>query len=524
MITTVGYHHHTNSSGAVSSSVREHIKMDQEIGGPYDEEDFDLGGAQSLGAHLSHTQQLQPHTHHGHHHPPQQGLGGHQLHSAPHYGTPYGQVYAPPMHHHGWGGMPGYGGGSSGSGYGAYPGMEASSYGAAPGYYGHYQPALPSPAGSHNTPSPQAGSEDGEPDPRNNNGSLKRDYPLMNPPGGNPPYSSSSTSSSSNPAVAPPKKPKAPKRKKKRDPNEPQKPVSAYALFFRDSQANIKAANPNAAFGDVSKIVASMWDGLDPENKAAYKKRTENAKKEYLKKLAAYRASLVSKGNSPISESGGGGGGNAGGVTPSPYGHYGPPTSSAPSFGGPYGQEMKTSPVDSSAYPPPPGHYPSQPPQVQMHRQSPYTNSLPGGYMQQTHQHPQMPNGGGSGSYPSPDNPPPHSNSSSSPPLLDSSSSNSSRTPQTTTLDQGHLREGPDLSNGLPRIPPPPPNNNSNNNNPSSASSSSSHLCARPGCNNPISDNPAWEFCSHECGAGQQCRDVYPSWTQNNGGGGVQTQ
>jgi hypothetical protein len=103
-----------------------------------------------------------------------------------------------------------------------------------------------------------------------------------------------------------PKKPKVSKRKKKRDPNEPQKPVSAYALFFRDSQASIKAANPNAAFGDVSKIVASMWDGLDPDSKAAYKKRTENAKKDYLKKLAAYRASLVSKG------SGGPGDGNIG--------------------------------------------------------------------------------------------------------------------------------------------------------------------------------------------------------------------
>ena len=83
--------------------------------------------------------------------------------------------------------------------------------------------------------------------------------------------------------------------------------MSAYALFFRDTQASIKAANPNAAFGDVSKIVASMWDALDPDSKANYKKRTENAKKDYLKKLAAYRASLVSKGN----------------VDPSVYGPYG---------------------------------------------------------------------------------------------------------------------------------------------------------------------------------------------------------
>ncbi|XP_068093529.1 thymocyte selection-associated high mobility group box protein TOX isoform X2 [Hyperolius riggenbachi] len=97
------------------------------------------------------------------------------------------------------------------------------------------------------------------------------------------------------------KKPKTPKKKKKKDPNEPQKPVSAYALFFRDTQAAIKGQNPNATFGEVSKIVASMWDGLGEEQKQVYKKKTEAAKKEYLKQLAAYRASLVSKSyNDPI--------------------------------------------------------------------------------------------------------------------------------------------------------------------------------------------------------------------------------
>ncbi|XP_072297020.1 thymocyte selection-associated high mobility group box protein TOX isoform X2 [Eucyclogobius newberryi] len=98
------------------------------------------------------------------------------------------------------------------------------------------------------------------------------------------------------------KKPKTPKKKKRKDPNEPVKPVSAYALFFRDTQANIKAQNPNATFGEVSKIVASMWDGLGEEQKQEYKKRTETAKKEYLKQLAAYRASLVSQNYNDPSE------------------------------------------------------------------------------------------------------------------------------------------------------------------------------------------------------------------------------
>jgi hypothetical protein len=199
----------------------------------------------------------------------------------------------------------------------------------------------PSPSGgSHNTPSPTGHSEDGDQEVRNNN-ILKQSHPYLAAGGAQPqaaapngghgqhPYAGHYAQG---PAGGPvhahhhgvhhpmhhhhhhvnvmPKKPKVSKRKKKRDPNEPQKPVSAYALFFRDSQASIKAANPNAAFGDVSKIVASMWDNLDPDSKANYKKRTENAKKDYLKKLAAYRASLVSKGSGDI------------GYGFSPYGGY----------------------------------------------------------------------------------------------------------------------------------------------------------------------------------------------------------
>lgn len=45
------------------------------------------------------------------------------------------------------------------------------------------------------------------------------------------------------------------------------RPVSAYALFFRDTQAVIKGKHPNASFGEVSKIVASMWDALELEHK-----------------------------------------------------------------------------------------------------------------------------------------------------------------------------------------------------------------------------------------------------------------
>lgn len=88
------------------------------------------------------------------------------------------------------------------------------------------------------------------------------------------------------------------RRRRKKDPNEPQKPVSAYALFFRDTQAAIKGQNPSATFGEVSKIVASMWDSLGEEQKQIYKRKTEAAKKEYLKALASYRSGFNAK--SPV--------------------------------------------------------------------------------------------------------------------------------------------------------------------------------------------------------------------------------
>lgn len=92
--------------------------------------------------------------------------------------------------------------------------------------------------------------------------------------------------------------PTAKRERKKKDPNEPQKPVSAYALFFRDTQAAIKGQNPSASFGEVSKIVASMWDSLDEEQKQVYKRKTEAAKKSYLKALAAYKANQLSQSTS----------------------------------------------------------------------------------------------------------------------------------------------------------------------------------------------------------------------------------
>ncbi|XP_008332897.1 thymocyte selection-associated high mobility group box protein TOX isoform X2 [Cynoglossus semilaevis] len=158
------------------------------------------------------------------------------------------------------------------------------------------------------------------------------------------------------------KKLKTPKKKKRKDPNEPVKPVSAYALFFRDTQANIKAQNPNATFGEVSKIVASMWDGLGEEQKQVYKKKTETAKKEYLKQLAAYRASLVSQSYNDPSD-----------VTL--------PHSSSSSSSTSSSTSMYT--PKPSVYPGHPGQHPSTPSMAHSHPLPPHQH--PGMYMSYPH-------------------------------------------------------------------------------------------------------------------------------------------
>ena len=60
--------------------------------------------------------------------------------------------------------------------------------------------------------------------------------------------------------------------KKKKDPNAPVAPLSAYKFFFKETGQTVKNHNPAAKFGDVSRIVASMWERLSDDEKAIYRK------------------------------------------------------------------------------------------------------------------------------------------------------------------------------------------------------------------------------------------------------------
>jgi len=85
-------------------------------------------------------------------------------------------------------------------------------------------------------------------------------------------------------------KPRKPKGvKKKKDPNAPQAAMSAYSFFFKETQLKVKAANPSAKFGDVSRSVSILWERLDENQKVVYRRMQEQDKLRYTKEMVEYK-------------------------------------------------------------------------------------------------------------------------------------------------------------------------------------------------------------------------------------------
>ena len=59
------------------------------------------------------------------------------------------------------------------------------------------------------------------------------------------------------------------------DVKPPQNVLSAYAFFFKETQASIKSQQPDATFESVSKIVETMWQALEEPQKEKYRYRKE---------------------------------------------------------------------------------------------------------------------------------------------------------------------------------------------------------------------------------------------------------
>jgi hypothetical protein len=78
------------------------------------------------------------------------------------------------------------------------------------------------------------------------------------------------------------------KAKKVKDPNAPKKGMSAFMIFSNEQRNKIKAANPEASFGEIGRKVGEAWKALSDKQKQVYVKKSEEDKKRYESEFQTY--------------------------------------------------------------------------------------------------------------------------------------------------------------------------------------------------------------------------------------------
>lgn len=68
----------------------------------------------------------------------------------------------------------------------------------------------------------------------------------------------------------------------------PKRPNSAYILFMNENRAKFKAENPNATFGELSRIGGQQWASVKPVVKAKYEKLAQIDRERYERESASY--------------------------------------------------------------------------------------------------------------------------------------------------------------------------------------------------------------------------------------------
>eukprot|EP00532_Pseudo-nitzschia_australis_P017063 CAMPEP_0168248536 /NCGR_PEP_ID=MMETSP0141_2-20121125/1508_1 /TAXON_ID=44445 /ORGANISM="Pseudo-nitzschia australis, Strain 10249 10 AB" /LENGTH=158 /DNA_ID=CAMNT_0008184445 /DNA_START=557 /DNA_END=1034 /DNA_ORIENTATION=+ len=83
------------------------------------------------------------------------------------------------------------------------------------------------------------------------------------------------------------------KRKKaKKDPNAPKRNMSAYFLFSVFVRPSVKEENPEAAFGDIARIISAQYKTLDAKEREKWDNKAAADKERYQRQMEAYRAGL----------------------------------------------------------------------------------------------------------------------------------------------------------------------------------------------------------------------------------------
>ena len=84
------------------------------------------------------------------------------------------------------------------------------------------------------------------------------------------------------------KKRKKKKAKKNKDPNKPKRNMSPYLIFSCANRADIKAKNPDATFGELTRIIAQEYKDLPDKEKKKWVKKASKDKARYVQEMKAY--------------------------------------------------------------------------------------------------------------------------------------------------------------------------------------------------------------------------------------------
>eukprot|EP00957_Ditylum_brightwellii_P154769 11779355-Ditylum_brightwellii.AAC.1 len=61
--------------------------------------------------------------------------------------------------------------------------------------------------------------------------------------------------------------PKKKAKKAKKDPNKPKRNQSAFFLYSNDVRSRVRQENPEAAFGDIAKLISKEFKALAPKER-----------------------------------------------------------------------------------------------------------------------------------------------------------------------------------------------------------------------------------------------------------------
>ena len=71
-------------------------------------------------------------------------------------------------------------------------------------------------------------------------------------------------------------------------PKAPKKARSAYVFFTKEARPRLSQANPDMAFGELTKLVAEEWGNISKKDLAKYQKMADEDKKRYAEEMEAF--------------------------------------------------------------------------------------------------------------------------------------------------------------------------------------------------------------------------------------------